>query len=142
RIGRGRRPSDPVRRHVTLEDVELVFPQDLAAVRVETHDALLEVLPPPGRVLQVDVISHHNRRGTAAEGHPPEEIRAIQRPFLVPPSCRGSPPTEIRGMWPECLADLNLSPEPSSLSTFLYELRSFSGTAASIASARARASSV
>ena len=34
-IGRRRRPADAVRRHVALEDVELVLPDDLAGVGVE-----------------------------------------------------------------------------------------------------------
>ena len=41
-IGGRRRPADAVRRHVALEDVELVFPDHLAGVGVERHHALLQ----------------------------------------------------------------------------------------------------
>ena len=61
-IRRRGRPSDAVRWHVALEDVEFVFPDDLPGVGVEGHDAFLEVGPLAGRVLDVDAIAHDDRR--------------------------------------------------------------------------------
>ena len=66
RIGRGRGPADAVRRHVALEQVELVFPDHLAGVGVERHHALLQVRAAAGRVLHVDAIAHDDRRRASA----------------------------------------------------------------------------
>jgi hypothetical protein len=82
RIRGGGRPSDAVRRHVALKDVELVFPDDLARIGVERHHALLELGAAAGRVLHVDAVAHHNRRRSPAVRHAPEKVRAIQGPFL------------------------------------------------------------
>ena len=60
-IGRRRRPADAMRRHVALEEVELVLPDHLAGVGVERHDALLQVGAAAGRVLHVDAVAHHDR---------------------------------------------------------------------------------
>ena len=62
RVGRRGGPSDPVRRHVTLEDVELVFPDHLAGVGIERHDAFLEIRAAAGRVLHVHAVAHHDGR--------------------------------------------------------------------------------
>ena len=82
RIGGRRGPADAVRRHVALEDVELVFPDDLAGVGVERHHALLQLRAAAGRVLDVDAVAHHDRRRAAAVGNAPQEVLAVERPLL------------------------------------------------------------
>ena len=81
-IGGGRGPAHAVRGDVALEDVELVFPDDLAGVGVERHDALLQRLAGAGRVLHVDAVAHDDRSGAAAVRGAPQEVLAVQRPLL------------------------------------------------------------
>ena len=82
RIDGRRRPADAVSRHVALEDVELVLPDHLAGVRVERHHALLELVVPPGGVLDVDAVAHDDRRRPAAVGRAPQEVLAVHRPLV------------------------------------------------------------
>ena len=55
------RPGDAVRRHVAREHVVAVFPEQLAGVGVEAHQALLLHLAGAGRVLQVEPIAEDDR---------------------------------------------------------------------------------
>jgi hypothetical protein len=77
-VGRGRRPADAVRWRIALEDVELVFPDDLAAVGVERHHPFLQGIAAPRGILHVDAVPHDDRRRTAAVGHAPQEVLAVQ----------------------------------------------------------------
>ena len=89
-IGGGRRPADAVRRHVALKDVELVFPDHLAGVGVERHDALLQLGAAAGRVLDVDAVAHDDRRRASAVRRAPQEILAVERPLLDQPRFGGA----------------------------------------------------
>ena len=82
RIGGGRRPADAMRRHVTLEDVEAVFPDDLPGIGIEAHHPLLQLRAAAGGVLHADAIANHDRRGSTAVGRAPQEVLALERPFL------------------------------------------------------------
>ena len=84
-IGRRRRPPDAVRRHVALEDVELVFPDHLAGVGVERHHALLQIRATPGRILQIEAVADHDRRRPAAVRRAPEEVLPVERPLVDQP---------------------------------------------------------
>ena len=80
RIGRRRRPAHAVGRHIALEDVRSVFPNHLAGIGVESHDALLEFGPAPGRVLDVHAVTHDDGSRAASERGPPEEVLAVDCP--------------------------------------------------------------
>ena len=81
-IGSRRRPSHPVGRHVALEHVELVFPNQLPRCGIERHDALLQRRAAARWVLHVNAIAHHDGRGTAAVRRAPEEVLAVERPLF------------------------------------------------------------
>ncbi len=82
RIGGRRRPADAMGRHVALEDVEPVFPDELPGVGVERHDALLELGAAPHRILDEDAIAQDDRRRPSSVGRAPQEVLAVQRPFI------------------------------------------------------------
>ena len=82
RIGGRRRPADAMRGHIALIDVELVLPRHLARIGVETHHPLLEFGAAAGGVLHADAVAHHDRGRAAAIGRPPEEVFAVEGPFL------------------------------------------------------------
>jgi len=81
-VGGGGGPADAVRRDVALKDVELVFPDRLAGVGIQAHDAFLEIGAASGRVLHVDAIAQDDRRRAAAVRHAPQKVLAVQRPLL------------------------------------------------------------
>ncbi len=90
RIAGRRRPADAMRRHIALVDVELVLPRHLAGVGVETHHPLLQFGAAAGGVLHADAVAHHDGRRAAAIRRPPEEVFAVERPFLGQPCFGGS----------------------------------------------------
>src|SRR6185436_12583728 len=90
-----RRPSHPVGRHVALEDVELVLPDELAAIGVERHHPFLKRGATPGRVLYVDAIASYDRRRPAAVRDAPEKVLAVQLP-AVDETRLGRPPVALR----------------------------------------------
>ena len=81
-IGGGRGPADAMRRHVALEDVELVLPDHVAGIGIERHDPFLHRGTASGRVLHVDPVAHHNRRRPPAVRRAPQEVLAVDRPLV------------------------------------------------------------
>ncbi len=81
-IDGGGGPAYAVGGGVALKDVEFVFPDHLAGVGIEAHDALLLVSSAAGGVLHVQVIAHEDRSGAAAEGGSPEEVFTFEGPLF------------------------------------------------------------
>ena len=71
-----------MRGGVALKDVEFVFPDHLAGVGIEAHDALLLLGAAAGGILHIQVIAHDHWSGTAAIGDAPQQIVARERPFF------------------------------------------------------------
>jgi hypothetical protein len=90
-VGRRRGPADPVRRRVALKHVELVFPDDLAGVRIERHHTLLQVRAAAGGILHVDPVADDDRGRAAAVGDAPQEVRAVERKRIDEPGFAGDP---------------------------------------------------
>jgi hypothetical protein len=82
RVGGRRGPAHAVRRHVALEQVEPVLPDDGARLGVERHHALLARHAAPDRVLDVEPVAHHDRRGSPPERHAPEKVLSVECPGL------------------------------------------------------------
>src|SRR5262245_22453882 len=71
-----------MRRDITLVDVELVFPRDLATIGIEAHHALLERRPSTRGVLDTHAIPDDDWCRASAVRHPPQEVLAVQRPLV------------------------------------------------------------
>ena len=71
-----------MRRHVALEQIELVLPDDCAGVGIERHDALLKGGAAAGRVLHVDAVPHDDGCRPAAVRGAPQEVLAVHGPLL------------------------------------------------------------
>ena len=71
-----------MRGHIALIQVEFVFPEQLAGVGVEAHEALLLGFARAGGVFEVQMIAEHDGSGAAAIGRFPGQALAIERPFF------------------------------------------------------------
>src|SRR5438046_1758261 len=71
-----------MRRNVTLKNVEFVFPDRAARVRVERHHALLQGVAPSRRVLTVNAMPHNDRRRAAAVRRLPQHVLTGDAPSI------------------------------------------------------------
>src|SRR6267378_4305569 len=70
-----------MRRHVTEINVEAMLPQELPVVRIKCHDTFLLQFALARRVLQIDMVTHDDRRRTSAVWGLPGEILTGRRPL-------------------------------------------------------------
>src|SRR6185369_2117272 len=81
RISDRRGPADAMWWHVAQVDVEAMFPQEFAGVRVEAHDTFLQRLALARGVLKINVIAHDDWCGATTVRRPPGEVLTAGRPF-------------------------------------------------------------
>src|SRR5262245_47631107 len=95
-----------MRWDVTLKDVEAVFPNNLSSLGVERHHPFLERCALLGRVLHVQSVAHDDGSRSAAEGRTPEEVLAVERPFVRKTGFGGDAiPVRTSRFWPVAKVD-------------------------------------
>jgi hypothetical protein len=79
-VGDRRGPTHAVRRNIAQEYSETIFPQQLPRIRTQTEEALLQVLPFAGRVLQIQMVAENHRGAATTIRGFPQKILAGGRP--------------------------------------------------------------
>ena len=81
RIADRRRPTDAMWRHVAKVNIQAMLPEKFSGVGVEAHQAFLQRLAFTGRILEIDSISHNDRRRATAIGRLPCKVVTTRGPL-------------------------------------------------------------